>query len=75
LDGGLKGRLLGFGHLSHEVENPGGAGIQPAAGFSPPSRGSRLKAGCSLKGRLQARLPATQGGRHMPHLDKLKRTT
>jgi len=37
LDGGLKGRLLGFGHLSHEVENPGGAGIQPAAGFSPPS--------------------------------------
>jgi hypothetical protein len=36
-NGGLKGRLLGFGHLSHEVENPSGAGIQPAAGFSPPS--------------------------------------
>jgi len=97
--GGLKGRLLEFCHLSHEVESPGGAGIQPAAGFSPPSwyatnfsgfvslkccaakpekfvsisrkpAKSRLqperpphektKAGCGLKGRLQARLPATR---------------
>jgi len=32
-----EGGLFDFGHLSREVEKPSGAGVQPAAGFSPPS--------------------------------------